>query len=364
MRGVYAYFGGVLMNGFEHGGNIYTAARQANCPLKDIIDLSSNISPFLPEALLDGLDVRSLISRLPEPYSSSLVRETAAFHDVPEHTIIAGSGTTEFIHKICRIYGGKKAVVLQPTYVDYAKYIELADIKRVDVIMSESSGFAYDEDELMQNLNDADLCFICNPNNPTGKLICKDELRFVADMFKKTLFVIDESYIDFCVDKKPSLIGCSLNNIVVLRSFSKSYGIPGLRAGYLFSRNKPLIDTLNKSVSPWSMNTIAQRICHKAIKEVVMPNLIKLDNIKHQTLAMLSENTNLKAYDSSANYLLIKLLKSDADSFYEYMLSHKILIRNCSNFVGLDNSFIRISIKELKHMETFCRLAKVYFDIF
>ncbi|MGE4319690.1 MAG: histidinol-phosphate transaminase [Deferribacterales bacterium] len=352
------------MSGFDHGGNIYEAAKKARCSVDDIIDLSSNISPFTPEALFRDIDMKKLISRLPEPYSLSLISEIAKFHDVPENTVLAGNGTTEFIHNICSIYKGQKAVILQPTYVDYIKYAQLADMSVTNVVMTEESGFSFNDEELMEHLTDAAVCFICNPNNPTGKVISKDDLRFVADVCKNTLFVIDESYVDFCVDSAPSLVGCSLTNVAVLRSFSKSHGIPGLRAGYIVSRNKHLVDSLNRAVSPWNMNTPAQEICKKAVKEAVMPNLRKLDNIKHQTMANLSSIDQLKVFDSAVNFFLIKLKRSDAQAFCEYMLSHHFLVRDCSNFVGLNNTFIRIAMKEQRHMDNFCRLAKSYFEIF
>jgi len=183
-------------------------------------------------------------------------------------------------------------------------------------------------------------------------------------MFKNTLFILDESYADFCTERPPSLIGCSLTNIIVLKSFSKSYGIPGLRAGYICCRNKPLMENLAKAVSPWNMNTIAQEVCLKALRSAISPNMHRLDNNKHATMAKLAEIDDIKVYDSVANFLLLKLKRSDSASFCEYMLSHKILIRDCSNFVGLDSSFVRIAIKRTKEMELFCRLAKTYFEIF
>jgi len=349
---------------FQHGGNVYSAAEAAGCHVDEIIDLSSNVSPFTPDALLKGLNIKSIISRLPEPYSRTLTNAVAQFHDLPAENFVTGSGSTEFIYRVCEIYAGKRAVIVQPTYVDYMKHAQLAGMTVTDCIMSEKKKFTFDDNELLQCLPDADVCFICNPNNPTGVLVGKDELRFIADMFKKTMFVVDESYIDFCVDRNPTLIGCTLSNIIVLRSFSKAYGIPGLRAGYVFSQNKHLLGELKSSLSPWNINTLAQEVCLKAVKLDISAYMRQIRQIKANTIGRLAQNENLRVIPGETNYILIKLKKSDASSFSEYMLNHKILVRNCSNFVGLSDKYIRIAVKEQVYMDTFCRLAEVYFRIF
>lgn len=350
------------MISYDHGGNIYDAAKQTGRQPKDIIDLSSNVSPFIPEGMLDGIDIKALASVLPEPYSESLISEIAVYHEVPEDTILAGGGTTEFIQNICRLYRGKTALMVQPTYVDYAKYAALADMRAISVIMPENTGFAFDDTNVIDPLGYTDICFICNPNNPTGGIISKDDIRFMADMFKRTLFVVDESYINFCLEKDITLIGCSLDNIAVLRSFSKSYGIPGIRAGYLFTNNRHLINGLRDLMSPWSLSTIAQAICHRALKEVISPEMKDLRDIKDATSAKLKKIPELIVYNSHTNYILMRLKKSDAKTFCAFMLERGFLVRNCSNFAGLGAKFIRIAMKEQNIMNKFCTLAKEFFN--
>lgn len=349
---------------YGHGGNVYSAAKAAGCHVDEIIDLSSNVSPFTPDSLLKGINIKSTIARLPEPYSLSLVSEIAKYHDVSEESIVVGSGSSEFIQKICALNTKKRAMIVQPTYIDYMKQAELAEMHVCGCIMCGKKNFAFDENEILQCLPETAVCFICNPNNPTGTLIPKDEILFLADMFKKTLFVVDESYIDFCTDNNHTLIGCQQSNIVVLRSFSKAYAVAGLRAGYVYTQNRHLTAELKKAVSPWSLNSLAQEVCKRALNEDMRPYFDKIQNIKKQTIKRLSENKNLEVIIGHANYILIKLKKSDAASFCEYMLNHKILVRNCSNFVGLSDKYIRIAVREQIHMDTFCRLAEVYFRIY
>jgi len=353
------------MKEFEHGGNVYNASREAGCEVDEIIDLSSNVSPYIHKNILKKLDsVKPMLSRLPEPHSENLVGEIVKTFDLNEGDVLAGNGSTEIIQNICKLYKGKKAVIVQPTYVDYEKYAKEAEMRIANVFMSENNGFAFDDADLLGELSNASVCFICNPNNPTGFLACKDEVRFLADMFKKTLFVVDESYIEFNIDCNPSLMGCSLNNIAVLRSFSKAYGVPALRAGYIFSRNQLLIEEIKKEMSPWGVNTLAQELCLEAFRSDIVSDLKKLQKTKELTIELLSEIKNLKIFNGSANFLLIKLKKSKSADFYNYMLSHKILIRDCSNIKGLSDKFIRIAIKSEEEMLLFCKLAKVYFDIF
>jgi threonine-phosphate decarboxylase len=353
------------MNEFEHGGNVYTAAKEAGCDIKEIIDLSSNISPYIHKDILKKLqDMPEMLGRLPEPDSESLVRTIIDKHELNDDTIVAGSGTTEFIHKLTQIFRGENALVVQPTYVDYIKYAKLAKMEIRNVVMPESNGFAFDDGELLSYMDKTSLCFICNPNNPTGSLVCKDELRFLADMFKKTTFLVDESYIDFSTERYPSLIGCSLPNVVVLRSFSKSYGIPGLRAGYMYSSNIALIDIVKEIIPEWSVSTPAQEICKIALETDISNEMNRVNETKKFTIDLLSEVKNIKVIDSNVNFFLLKLSKSNAPDFCKYMLSHKILVRDCSNITGLSDKFVRVAVKTEDEMNLFCKLTKLYFDIF
>lgn len=350
------------MKEYGHGGNIYEAAKLTGRKPADINDLSSNVSPFIPEGLLDNLDMKQLVSVLPEPYSESLVRDIAVYHEIPEETILVGGGTTEFIQRICHMFGsGKTALIIQPTYIDYFKYAAQTGMRVINVMMKENTGFAYDDTNVMDPLGYSDVCFICNPNNPTGTIISKDDIRFLADMFKRTLFVIDESYIDFCIDRDITLVGCSLENIVVLRSFSKSYGLPGLRAGYMTSTNVRLVTALRDEMSPWSVSTEAQVICRRALKEVISPEMKLLADIKRATVAKLSKINEITVFNGHTNYILIRLNRSDAKAFCAFMLDKGFLVRNCTNITGMTRQFVRIAMKEEKVMTKFCSLVREFF---
>ncbi len=333
----------MVKNKFFHGGNVYKVAKQLSCDIKEITDLSSNVIPLV--WVYDFIDIKPWwLNILPEPHSYSLIKKISYYFSLSEDEIIVTSGSTELIKEICHIFSNNKAAIISPTYVDYEKFCILHNIK---INYIPFSNICLD--------HKYDLVFICNPNNPTGAVLEKNFLEEVISNYPNTLFVIDESYINFLKNEKElSFLGSNLLNIIVLRSFSKIYGIPGIRVGWGFSKNKTLIKKLKHRISEWSVNTIAQHLCINLLDQV---NIIEIRNrinkIKTWFIKELNKIDIFQPLPSKTNYILIKLKNITPSEAYKICLKNKILIRDCSNFYGLDGSFIRVSIKEKQDMTKF-----------
>ena len=330
---------------YQHGGDVYKVAKKLKCDVKEIIDLSSNVVPIKWIGFEFNFDFE-LLNFLPEPHSASLVKKIAEKYSLSEKNIIASSGATELIKEITCIFSGKKAAILSPTYIDYEKFSFLNRLKVKHLFKIE---------EIKKDVYN--IVFICNPNNPTGELFDKETLKRTVKNNPNTLFLFDESYMEFVDEEKEnSFLNSNFKNILVLRSFSKIYGVPGIRAGWGYSYDKDLINMLKRHISEWSLNTFAQQICYKLLDLDVQKIKEKVKDIKSWFLKELDHIPNIEYFPSQTNYILIRLKTISSNSLYNICLKNKILIRDCSNFYGLDSSFIRVSIKEKYEMKRFLNI--------
>lgn len=307
----------------------------------------------MPDGLLNIITNNiNVLSRLPEPSSVTLCNEYKYRLCPTTSLIVAAAGTTELIDHICRIFANKKTVILQPTYADYEKYATMHNHDLSFITSSWEQSFKQPISSHTDKISSADLVFICNPNNPTGSLLDKEIIISTATKCKNTLFVIDESYMPF-TDESQSLINCSLPNLMILRSFSKIYGIPGLRLGFLINHNLKLTNQLKGEISEWSVNTIAQEVALFLLQNTPDNKALNLEEIKQKTIERISKIENISIMDSQTNFFLIKT-KKPAEIICQELLKYKILIRNCSNFRGIGDNVIRISIKDKTSMDYFC----------
>ncbi len=246
----------------------------------------------------------------------------------------------------------KKALILGPTYSDYADACIMHNIDFDYTIAEETNMFRIDIDSLKKIIRRFDTVFICNPNNPTGVLITAQEIEMICLSFPDINFIIDESYLSFVEDgDKESMMGSDLSNLIVLNSMSKIFRVPGLRVGFLIAPTG-IINKFNKYILPWNVNSLAQ-----AAVSYFMTQRDEIDSFIEKTREFIkSERKNLaekledtgriKVFPSTTVFFLVKLPDNlTSDKVCKYLLQDRILVRNCSNFKGLSEKFIRISLK-------------------
>lgn len=307
-----------------HGGDIYKAAKYLGCNIDDIFDYSSNISPW---AVSVDVDTKCL-SRLPEPHSESLAKAFSEKYGHRTENVCIASGTTEIIEAVCRIYSGNSAKIFHPTYSDYSSYCNKYGIEITGSLL-------------------AGLCFICNPNNPTGATIERDVLLTTISKNIGTLFVVDESYMPFHLSEEVfSLTNELADNLIVLRSFSKIYGLPGLRLGGGISGNSELIDKIKELISPWSVNSYAQQAGLRLLGANTKEPAERLQRVKSDFLKELADIDYLEPIDSDVNFILCKLSRGSSSELFDHCLKERVLIRDCSNFEGLDDKFVRFAMTD------------------
>lgn len=257
--------------------------------------------------------------------------------------IVCGNGAADLIYRIVGAVKPKTALIAEPTFAEYLKALSDFNCKVERYLMSESNNFELKEDFLERITDRIDMVFICNPNNPTG--ITCESIGKIAEKCAKTgaLLVADESFIDFVDNGENRSVLPLLNEkTVVLKSFTKSYAMAGLRLGYAIFGNSTLAKRVREFGQSWSVSSAAQAAGIAALKYTdYLCRTRKI--IKQERDYLTSELTALgiKVFPSETNFLL---LKSDKP-LKKMLLKKYISIRSCDNFCNLDNTFFRIAVR-------------------
>ncbi len=338
-----------------HGGDVYSLSRELGLSPEKLLDFSSNISPLpfpagLREILIHHLDE---IRFLPEVDSFGLRQALSKRYGMSEEQFLIGSGTTEWIFSLPRIIQPEKVVVPLPTYADYQDSALQAgcNIKLLEAWHGRGQGGEVELlDLLSKEAQGNNLIFLCNPNNPTGQFIDTSDLRDLISNTPQTLWVIDESYGPFVAeDSVSSLVGASMpENLVVLRSFSKIYAIPGLRLGCAVGSRK-IIELLSQEAKPWAVNRMAQVAGEFLIGQTAYEEEVRAfcSREKAWFLKEIKDLRWLEPEQGSTHFILFRVnLPFTAEKVCTLLRKQGLLIRNCANFKGLYGEYIRISIKD------------------
>jgi len=338
-----------------HGGNIYELAERLGCTPGDITDMSSNVNPMGPmPALIDHLhnQLASGISALPEVDARGAVDAFAANHGLKPEQIAAGNGTTQLIYSIPRALGSRKALIMGPTYADYRDACTMNGIEPAFFLNGPDTNFDPDLDLLQAAIDGYDTAFICNPNNPTGRLIPGEDLIRLCKNRPNTRFIIDESYLPFVRERETqSLLRAGLKNVIVLNSMSKIFRIPGLRIGFAVSEPET-IERLNDLMLPWSLNSLAQAAVRFLMSQqdkvdaFVRESVDFLDTEKDIMMDTFQPASAITLFPSRTSFILARLNgDKDAHMIWEQLARKRFLIRNCENFHGLSDRYVRVSLK-------------------
>ncbi len=337
-----------------HGGNIYLLAQRLGCRPADISDMSANVNPLGPmPGLIDHLKANlSAIAALPEVDAAGIVGAFARFHGLDPRQVMAGNGTTELIYLIPRALAAQKALVVGPTYSDYRDACAMNHVPCDHLICREEKDFVPDMRTIRKTAAAADLVFLCNPNNPTGTLTRRSDIHELCRSLPDTVFVVDESYLPFAPQPADAtMIGSDLPNLMVLNSMSKAFRIPGLRIGFV-KAPEALVQRLAPFALPWSVNSLAQAAVGwlmdrpEQVNQFLSSTRNMIESEKSRIEEYIHQKTVVRCYPSATSFLLMRLPDGlDAPTVCRHMAASRILIRDCTNFTGLSDAFIRISLK-------------------
>lgn len=328
-----------------HGGKIPSKNSD-----QKIIDFSSNITPLgIPSS------VKSIIKKnfdkigfYPDPNSENVTLNLEKYTHLPKSNIVVGNGAIEILYNFCYAFLSKttKVLIHIPTFQEYETAVKLNDCK---ISYFKSINLSKDLDSFILQIPKNGCIFLCNPNNPTGELLSKKELLAIIIKAKKlkTLVFIDECFIELVPDYDESVISYvkKYDNLFILRSLTKSFGLPGIRIGYACG-SKEIIKILQKIKIPWSVNSIAQDAANEVIKNkshITKSKFIIKKELKYLN-KLISSIDGFECIPSSTNFILIKT-KYNSTYLQKKLLKNKILIRDCKNFRGLNEHYFRIAVK-------------------
>lgn len=325
-----------------HGGDVYTR------PV--LLDFSANINPLgTPEGVMQAVkDSVTQLSHYPDPYCRELVQAISDFEGLPKETVLCGSGAAELIFSYCAALRPRKALLLAPTFCEYQNALQASGCEIGTYFLREQDGFSLTEDFLaFLQATDAELLMLCNPNNPTGLPIEAGLMEKICLLCKKRnirLFV-DECFLDLTENGKVlSLTGLlpQYPGLLILKAFTKSYGMAGLRLGYCLSADGNLLRAMSRQNQPWNVSIPAQKAGVAALKETAF--LEKACQIIHtERPRLLRELTGLglRPLPSKTNFILFYSEKDLSSP----MLEKGIQLRPCDNYPGLAPGWYRMAVK-------------------
>ncbi len=323
---------------YEHGGDVY-----ANRNIR--LDFSININPLgMPDAARRAIagNLKDY-ERYPDPHCRGLVGAIAAYHGVSEAMVLCGNGAAELLFRLSACLMGRNALALAPTFSEYARGVKLFGGRMRKHMLREENGFSLCED-ILGDIRDGEVFFLCNPNNPTGRLADPDIVCRIAGACAKrgTILLVDECFMEFSEGKSmiPQLEAHP--NMIILRAFTKIYAMAGIRLGYMLCANEALLSRVAGFGATWNVSGVAQAAGTAALGATEWINKTR-DLIKTERAytARALAAAGVRVFPSDANFLL---LKSEA-ALYDLLKQRGILVRPCGNFTGLGENFIRIGIK-------------------
>jgi threonine-phosphate decarboxylase len=333
-----------------HGGDIYQAARQYGIEADRIIDFSSNINPLGPSSLATRAAKRALsfIDRYPDPEMNELRRAIARYFGIKPDQVMCGNGSNGLVHLLPRVFRPKKTLIPLPTYSEYAVAAADAGSEVVFFPLKERDGFRVDPVEMAFAFKGVEMAFLCNPNNPTGQLIPKIEMLEIARyaLQHEVRLVVDEAFMDFVSSESMAKEAVQATNLICLRTFTKFFGMPGLRTGYAVS-DEAAIAALREAQEPWSVSIPAELAAIAALNDWghIKKTLRLIEKERVRLLSALRLLPGVETLPGSANFILVKFASADTHSLREKLGSRGMLVRDCSTFPVLDDRYIRIAVR-------------------
>ncbi len=343
-----------------HGGDIRRLAAASGRRPEELLDFSASINPLGPPDYLRPLISRHLAELLhyPDPGAEELKAAAARRFGLDPEQVLVANGSTEIIHLLPRAIPVREAVIPAPSYLGYQEAMAAAGVLVRFLPLAEATGFALDWPGLAAMLTGGEMVFLGQPNNPTGRCFDPEALVPLLVRFPDTMFVVDEAFIDF-LDPAPSVLPllARFPNLVVLRSLTKFYAVPGLRLGLAFA-SREVAARIRGQQPPWSVNSLALALGAKVLDDDDFGRQTRalVGELRQGLAAGLARLAGLVVYPGEANYLLCRWQRlpqglADGAAVFDALLAQGIAIRQAGNFPGLDGSYFRVAVRSREENE-------------
>jgi threonine-phosphate decarboxylase len=334
-----------------HGGRVFEAARRWGVAPEEVVDFSANINPFGPppgvvtaiEKSLALVDLRSY------PDSHSFISALAEKHGVASAEIVVGPGAAALIFAALRAINPATALVMEPGFDEYFRACAAVGAEVLRTRLIEQNGFEPDFAALAGIIESGrcELLILNSPHNPTGRLYASDDLLALVELAEanEVTVLLDEAFIDYAPHASLVPTAATKSRLVVLRSLTKFYSIPGLRVGYAVCASE-MAAAIRRQLDAWPVSTIALEAARATlVEEEYDCDIRRLNAEAREEFASALRGIGLSVFPSDANFLLVRLSRGSGAELAEWLESSRILIRRCDSFSGLGEDYIRLAVR-------------------
>lgn len=350
----------------NHGANPHQLYKSLGInPPERIIDFSENVNPFGPPDFIqtDWHKFQPFMMGYPDPLGEPFRTAVAKFHNISNDSIFVANGASEIFSLLAQKYRGKRAIIVHPTFSEYETTLKARDVEIVDLHMTDIVTGEYPIDEIKMHMHQADALYLCTPNNPTGTLPKREVLVDLIEYSKKANcdIVLDEAFIDFISEQSSFISSMNYKNLIIVRSMTKMYAMPGLRLGYM-AASTSVVKEIQQLAPHWNVNRLAAEIGSLVLKdeEYRQKTILHSQNMLLDMKAFL-KSKGCEVTQSQANFLLFKLQQPDSE-FFHYFLRKGLVLRHTENFQGLNGQWYRIGMKTAEDMEILKKELTVWFE--
>lgn len=320
---------------------------------EEVLDFSASINPLGLSHFARQAYRRALpkVVHYPEPYAETLRRALSEYHDIEPASVLVGNGSTQLIYLLARVLPSRRVLLIAPLFSEHASAFRTSGAL-VNYWKLRPPSFALDLERLKRTLRKEqhDALVLTNPNSPTGALLRQGQVDELIHSCRRTRtrLIVDETFIDWVEEETVKQLAARDPNLLVLRSMTKFFALPGLRVGYVIAPPR-VLQRLHAQIEPWSVNVVAQEVGKACLKDrrFIERSRAVMDKERTWLSAQLSVIQGLRVFPSSANFLLLqaRTKKISVPDLAERLAREKLLIRVCDNFVGLGKQFFRVAVR-------------------
>ena len=347
-----------------HGGQAWK--------LENVEDFSHNLNPLGPPECLSEIIAAAVsgVGHYPDDSSSELKEALSEHFAVDTCSIIAGAGSSDIIRMFPDTFleKGDKALIMRPSFAEYSHQCRIAGASVHELFLKESNGLRIDTDELLENAKDVKAVYICNPNNPTGRIEPREKiLKIVKECSDRNILIfLDETLLELVPSYRE--VSCSgyvkkFDNLIVTGSLTKSFAIPGIRVGFGFA-DENIINAMDKVRMTWNVGHIEQRVAVSLIRDHTY-HVKKAADMMHSETKYMHRKLNETGFrtDMTDSFFFFNSLRGmSVREFKHSMLRERIMIRDCGSFGREFTDYIRFCVKDRIRNDMFLDSVKKVTD--
>ncbi|MGH2316889.1 pyridoxal phosphate-dependent aminotransferase [Planococcus sp. SE5232] len=353
----------------NHGANPLRLYKQAGIsPPQHILDFSENVHPFGPPDFLveQWPEMLALTRSYPDPDGEPFRTAAAEYHGVAANQVAAGNGAAEIFTWLARRYRGQQVVLVEPAFSEYRQSLEAENVRIKEIQLQPETGWRLTAQNVQEAISGCAALYICNPHNPTGTLLNLGELQEIAQICLENNceLVIDEAFIDFIGEEAsfmPFLM--SFPDVIIVRSMTKMYAIPGLRLGYVISQAET-IGQLKQGAAHWNVNALSAAIGAQCLAEAAYRSkVITAATEERRKMQQFLARNQCRTSDSVVNFLAFQLPDPDRSAaFFRELLKTGVVLRHTESFQGMDGKWFRIGMKSTENMNILREAIKEWLE--